>query len=103
MPDVSTGTQASQPAVSHRGASGKGAGSRSAVKGLARGIVRPGLGPSRPRGDVAKHAYPEGRGQWAVFFSRTALAWNKTRFPKIVFNSYGSTEDTIQHQASLIQ
>ena len=102
-PDVSTGTQASQPTVSHRGASGKGARRRSAVKGLARCIVRPGLGPSRPRGDVAKRAYPEGGGQWAVFVNHTALAWNKTRFPKIVSNSYGSTEETIQHQASSIQ
>lgn len=83
-PDVSTGRQVSQPAVSHRGASGKGARSRSSGKGLARCTVRPGLGPSRPRRDVAKCAYPEGGGQWAVYYSIAQhLPGTKQAFPKL--------------------
>ena len=83
-PGVFTGRQVSQPAVSHRGASRKGAQSHSAARELARCTVRPGLGPSRPRREFAKRAHPKGGvGRGAVLFNHTALAWNKIIFPKL--------------------
>lgn len=86
-PGVFTSRQASQPAVSHRGASGKGAQSHSAARGLARCTVRPRLGPSRPCGEFAKRAYPEGREAVGRIIQLHSTCLEQNNLSQIVFNS----------------
>lgn len=94
-PDVSTGRQVSQPAVSQRRL-GKGGPEPQLREGAGSVHSQAWARPLPATQRRCKVCLPRRRGAVGrILFNRTALAWNKTSFPKIVFNSYGSTEDTI--------
>ena len=86
-PGVFMGRQVSQPAVSHRGASRKGAQSHSAARELARCTVRPRLGPSRPRREFAKRAHPKGGGAVGCIIQSHSTFLEQNNLSQIVFNS----------------